>query len=499
MPSTYSINIGLPTEANRLATIGDVLNELPDNIDKLISPHYVRDSVYSIWENSIFKQTTGSSSSIEFIGIDKDDIYNKIYFGKKQISGNDIMNSSLLSSDVDTYFFNNKSDSNLSQQSTKISIIAGTSLSLYGSAPYIRSRIAVGLSSSQVIQLDIGNNSGNINMYSSSNRVYINNVGLPTISETSLNAANDKILVYNSSNSILSWNFNTLNLSSVGTSSATSSIAGNPVLVNGYSIELTETRPIIAPIGSILSGKVFNSESITEVLREMLYSYIPPSCSLSVTPSISEKGAFSPIQVSWTIFKKTDPIISALYTSGNVIGFTTPAPINTFGSSVITSPSYNIGISPVGFSSTYTFDIQDDGASNGYIPTTATSSVTTTLVYPYFWGVSSVNATNPSQINSLLSSLSKSVTGKSDKTPSFSGTGYIYFVYPVASGGPNYGLISQILDENTNVVTSFTYSIYSGPGLTSPNSYWSNIPYYVYKIGPVTVGSPNPVTWTFSY
>lgn len=512
MPSTYSINIGLPTEAHRLAIIGDidqllftysVLSQLPDNEVKYIHPHYIRDAVYSVWENSIFKQTTGSAS-IEYIGIDRDDVFNntgatsggKIYFGKKTILGSEVMDHNLLTSDTDTFFFNNKSDSNPSQQSTKISIIAGTSLSLYGSAPYIRSRIATGVSSSQVIQLDIGNNSGNINIYSSNNRVYINDIGWPTIAETSASASNGKLLKYLDGN--LYWDINIFTASSVGTSSATSSIAGNPVLINGYNIELTDSRPIISNVGSIKTNKTFSSESIVEVIREMLYSYIPPSCSLSVSPSISEKGAFVPIQVGWTIYKKTDPIVSAIFTSGNVIGFSTPAPINTPGSSVISSPPYVIGVPPVGFSSTYTFVVQDNGASNGYVPSTSTCSISTNLVYPYFWGVSAVNVTNPSQMNSILGTLTKSVTEKSNKSAAVSGTGYIYFAYPVASGGPTYGTLSQILDENTNAV-AFTYSIYSGPGLTSPNSYWSNVPYYVYKIGPTTVGFPNPVTWTFNY
>ena len=497
MPSTYSINLSTPTEAFRLATINDVLYELPDNEVKYINPHFIRDGVYSIWENSIFKQTIGSAS-IEYVGIDRDDITNKIYFGKKQIIGSDVMDTTLLNSDVDTFFFNNKSDANPSQQSTKISIIAGTSVSLYGSAPYIRSRIATGLSSSQVIQLDIGNNSGNINLYSNSNRIYINNIAWPTIAETSASASNDKLLVYDSSTGILNWSLNTFATSSVGTSSATSSIAGNPVLINGYNIELTDSRPIINSVGSVVTGKTFNSDSIVEVVREMLYSYIPPSCSLSVSPSLAEKGAGVSIQVGWTIYKKTDTIVSALFSSGNVIGFSTPAPISTPGSSIVSSPPYVIGVPPVGFSTTYTFVVQDSGVSNGNIPTTATTSISMGLVYPYFWGVSAINATNPSQVNSILSGLTKYVSGKQDQTPALSGTGYVYFAYPVASGGPTYGLLSQILDENSNTV-SFTYSIYSGPGLTSPSSYWSNVPYYVYKVGPMTVGFPNPVTWTFNY
>lgn len=505
MPTTYSIFDNTSYAANRLQEIQDVLLQLPDNEQKEINPKDIRDAIYSIWENAVFKITNGSSSTIEYIGIDKDDITQKMFFGKKLLSGNEVINSNSIlldwnQSDVDTFFFNTKSDSNLSQQYTKISILAGTNSLLYSSSPYIRSRSAIGPTFSQVLQLDIGNNSGDINVYSSTNRIYINDIGFPTISETIGSASNGYLLIYDSSSGSLYWDVNILATSSVGDTASATMISGNPVLVNGNPIEMTDSRPIISPVGSVKVGKTFNNDSIVELLRDMLYSYIPPSCSLLVNPSVAEKGNPSvAIQIGWTINKRTDPIISAIFTSGNIIGFTTPAPINIPGSSVISSPPFVTGLAPVGFTTNYVFSITDSGESNGNVPTTVTASAPMSLVYPYFWGVSPVDATNASQVNAILGSLTKSPTVKSNKEATLSGIGYIYFAYPVASGGPVYGTLSNIYDENGATVSSYTYSIYSGPGLTSPNSYWSNIPYYVYKIGPITVGYPNPVNWTFNY
>ncbi len=261
MPATYSINIGTPYESDRLATIQDVLNQIPDNVDKIVTPHIVRNSIFSTWENSVFKQTTGSSS--EYIGIDKDDIYNRVYFGKKSLLGNDIMSSSLLSSDTDTFFFNNKSNSNLSQQGTKVSFLAGTNSSLYSSAPYIRTRVAIGPSSSQVVQFDINNNSGNINVYST-NRVYINDIGFPSISETIASASNNSILSYDTLSGGLYWKINTFTTSTIGTSSSSTSIVGSPVNINGYNIELTD-GPVINQVGSIKQGKSFKEAVHTEL------------------------------------------------------------------------------------------------------------------------------------------------------------------------------------------------------------------------------------------
>jgi hypothetical protein len=54
-----------PTETNQLGDIIDVLNILPDNTTKLISPKDVRDDVYTLWQNNMFKPTSFSVSSVD--------------------------------------------------------------------------------------------------------------------------------------------------------------------------------------------------------------------------------------------------------------------------------------------------------------------------------------------------------------------------------------------------------------------------------------------------
>jgi hypothetical protein len=491
MPSTYSINVGLPTEAHRLATIEDVLNLLPDNEEQLVNPIDLRSVAYSVWENSVFKQLTGSAS-IEYIGIDRSDIFNKIFFGKKQLSNIDVMNSPLLNSDVDIFFYNTKSDSNLSNQFTKLSILSGTNSNWYRTAPFIKTKTAIGPTYSQVIQLEITNpSSGNINVLSSSGRTYINDIGLPNVLEAS-SATNSNLLSYDISTGNLEWLLNVYTASSVGTSSTSSSILGSPISVNGYSLEMNDSREIMQDtFNSIQTGQVFNNVPLVDLIERMLYSYIPPSCSLSVNPLIGEKGNPPSISVRYTIIKETDSILNCQFPSGNVIGFLSPSPINTPGSSTVTSTV--TGIAPSGFVSNYNLQITDSGISNGGIPTTVNATASFSLVYPYFFGVNSTNVSNVTQMNSILSTLSKSVESKSNKSFALSGTGYIYFAYP-----SSYGLLSSILDEDSNPL-SYTYSIYSGPGLTSPNYYWSNTSYIVYKVGSTTVGFPNSVSWQFNY
>jgi hypothetical protein len=143
MPLTYSINVGTQVESLKKQDINSVLLDLPDNTQKMISPKDVRDAFLTSWSSSAFKQTIGNAG-IEYIGIDSGnpsdrDIKQKIYIGKRNYAGLDIMNNYLLSNkDTDIYINNTKPDDYLTQ-STTISLLSGTNSNLYMYAPYIKS------------------------------------------------------------------------------------------------------------------------------------------------------------------------------------------------------------------------------------------------------------------------------------------------------------------------------------------------------------------------
>ena len=102
-----------------------VLENLKDNEEYYLIPKYMRDMVISLWDSTVFKPTTASGSSIEYIGIDSGlaDVLNKnpnryleinkILIGKRSYSGtysysttHDIMSDKLISSDIDLFFHN---------------------------------------------------------------------------------------------------------------------------------------------------------------------------------------------------------------------------------------------------------------------------------------------------------------------------------------------------------------------------------------------------------
>jgi hypothetical protein len=145
MSQTYSI-FSPPIDATRQGSLLGVLNSLPNNDAKVISPKNLRDSLYTIHEICSIKETTISGSTFSYLGFDRSDIINKIYLGKKQLLGSNIMTDAFLSSATfsDIYIYNNKYDNDLSNQDTIISFLAGVSPSAFLAAPYLQAQSTSG-------------------------------------------------------------------------------------------------------------------------------------------------------------------------------------------------------------------------------------------------------------------------------------------------------------------------------------------------------------------
>lgn len=305
MPVTYSINVGTSLEAYRKPDIISVLKDIPDNTHKLISPRDIRDAFLSTWANSPFKQTK-NISGIEYIGMDSGnpsdrDIKQKIFLGKRSYANLDIMTDSLLSNkNADIYIYNTKPDSYLTQSSTKVAILAGTNSSLYENAPYIESKIVDNVNHFEIRNPSISN--GPISIYSTTGRVAINGIQFPTVSETSANAGNGKVLKYSGTypNGYLKWADMVPDETNVGTTGVPTNIYGSSVSLNGHSLEFVEPSIVPVAVGGVPSGFSFSSNSyysaitatqqnwpLSEVLRKVLYPYVAPTLSLSLVNDIT--------------------------------------------------------------------------------------------------------------------------------------------------------------------------------------------------------------------
>lgn len=487
---TYSINTGTITESKNMASIDDILNQIPDNTTHLVKPSDIRDAIFTAWNSAgVFKPTTIQTSDIEYIGMDStlggDSLKEKILLGKRQFGGDDIMTDNLLSSDSDILFYNTKSDSD-DQSYTKISILAGTEPTIYENAPYIEADVV-----GDAIDLSLIDPSGNINIIAGDTisgqdrNITLNDVVYPTRYQNTL-ASNGQVLKYY--NGQMVWaNVGSSNVDSFS-SSGTFSIYGSPILLNGSPTTYTNATPTLTAVGGISAGTTFSNVSLVDMFTALLYPYVAPSVSITLNASsiytvtnnntsyvVAEYNSLSSLKYNYTITKKSKDVSSILSPSllDSWIGPTPPqiTPSRLVGSSSTTIPS---------IAYTYLLSVTDG---------TATSSTTAQLkyVYPYFYGVpsSALNFTNP--INTL--GLTKIIQEKSNNSVLLSGTNVkIYFAYP-----SSYGNLTSIVDTSTNYeyISSFTKTTItvnsSSPLWSSSQSY--NLYTYTAGGGLTTVNS----------
>lgn len=465
MPLTYSINVGTQVESLKKQDINSVLLDLPDNTQKMISPKDVRDAFLTSWSSSAFKQTIGTAG-LEYIGIDSGnpsdrDIKQKIYIGKRNYAGEDIMNNYLLNDqNVDIYINNTKPDDYLTQ-STSIVILSGTDSFLYEKAPYIESYV-----SENSLGLNIVNPSlysGPINIYSATGSVSINNIIFPTVQETSASASNGKILKYrgNFPNGGLKWEDPNISISTIGTPETITNIYGSPSNVNGYSLEFVDDNIVPKTLGGVEIGSSFSSGSfnnqnwpLSEVIRKILYPYVPPTLYLSVTngtdiyfsTGLTQTGYFD-----YTIYRYSN-IVSDYSISGTTYsGLSYNGNVGEHMNSSFTQSIYSNIIG----TSSYVLSADDDDESL----TLFTSSVV--FEHPSFYGFTTSNIPiDESGSNQLGTFINKSnrflVKGTNSVILNYNGSGYMYFIVPFS-----YSLLSTIKDPNEFIIHSSTMSSYS--------------------------------------
>jgi hypothetical protein len=511
MPATYSINVGTITESERKQNVFSVVQELPDNTQKLISPRDVRDAFLSAWANSAFKVTTpGILTSNEYIGIDSGnpddrDIKKKILIGKRSFGNLDILNNNLLSTlGSDIYFFNTKDDS-ATQSSTKISVLAGTNSTLHEYAPYIEAVVGT---SSLGINLEIRNPSlfeGPISILSQQGRVAINGIVFPTVAETAASASNGRILRYYGTypNGYLKWDDTNVTIANIGSPTSVTNIYGSPSNVNGYSLEFVEDAMVPQTVGGIEIGSSFSAFTydatavtgnyqnwpLVEVIRKLLYPYVPPVLTLSVInpftgTTFAEVGTTPSVVVSYNLTsyaRDENEYISDFVISGT----TYSAPFGGFSFSV--SPGNSFGGTAAGTTSSnapsvidYVFAAADQWVPNiftasGY-PTGFSHSATASIqfVHPFLLTFGDFGtAFSNSMIQGIHVSQTASRTifpyigpSQSVVMPAY-GSGYLYFAYPYS-----YPELSLIKDGNGFIIhdsSSLTFSAftYSSAGLSS--------------------------------
>jgi len=439
------------------------------------------------------------------------------------------MSDELLGTDTDFFFYNMKDNTTVGDYDTTIAILAGTGSFLYNgdiSAPIIKSTV-VSDSGFSYINLDITNKSiinvngtesgGDINIRSDRGYVSINSFIFPKVSDIT-ETNNDYVLKYKwiAGNAYGVWESAfSQSITEINYPQGQVTITGNPIVLNGY--RFTDSTIVATAIGGIQAGETFTDVDVLDMLRRIIYTYVPPRVSTffnlttNSTPiTLIESGdntrfANTRLNYSLTInstYSLTSTVtidstpsggnspVGALPASGTTIG-TYVGTVRPLQNNVLISGEYYRIIS-------YTFSATDT------YPTTSTSNSKLAVVLPYFYGtsatlstVSNLNPNDPNNINNILGTSPSAPSGKLNAilvnpiigTPSVSDNqsvyittqglninnqGYIYFGYP--AGFP---LLKQIKDQNGFTFSDIDFITYS-ISITSPNNFWGSTPYIFY-------------------
>jgi hypothetical protein len=494
-------------------TINEDYEDLISSTSSYIIPKYLRDAVLSIWDSIPFKETTASGSNTYYIGIDsgaadnllekpnRDLNVNKILIGKRSYSGtqsytmsHDIMTTQLIESDVDIYFYNTRTDIS-SQQSTRIGFLAGAESALHPFAPYIQNQVVTSPGGTNSSSLDFVAPNGNIYVMSKgqdntgadlseSAPVSVNDIVFPSIGTSSVYqksfGTDKKNLIWK--NGELAWEQIEFPLvSSIGITGSGFEIHGD-VAINYHPIEFSDNRYVSSAIGDIALGSTFRLMSVADVIRKIVYSYLAPSCTLSLSLGQSqylEVGTYPTVSLDYSITKMTNATKPTRLI--NMIPGTLAA-ISNPGQSVVNGQARGVVITPLmATSSSFTIKVTD--GENYNIATTSVFGI-----YPYFYGFTSSNVMNIS----TLSTMQKSVEPKGDKSHDITGSGNFFFAYDA-----DYGPLSQILDpSNTNIISSFSSNVKM---ISSPTGLWASKQYRVYLLeGMPQVGPPSE-NYEFKY
>jgi hypothetical protein len=513
MAYTFSVGAATVYYSQNKTDLLDVLQLLPDNTSKEITPQDVRDAVFSAWENTVFKYVNVNTAN-EYIGFSRDEIKGKkILFGKKQISGLDIMTSGLLSSDVDIFFYNTKSDSSLSQN-FRATFLAGTNSNLFTNAPYIQATQISG--ASPYISLNLVNpaTQGTINLVGGpSGSVIINNLYFPSTASVAASIANpsssttsDLFLALRGGQylELLTYNFSGGSLGSPG---SPTNIYGTPVNVNGYELEYTNSNPLVTGIGGFTQGQTFTSVPVKLMFDQLLYPQLGPFATMEITTGLSTNRTFerdhsvnTSIAISYAITKRSFNITSTSLRFQRPDGTIVSAAGPTLAGAGLTTSSHTYtftvpfsSISANTQSGLFTFSVVPNDGTYSY-----TSAQTVEFVYPYItaWGTvdailsqggisglfADAGTTRAKVINTYGS---QSIPLVNPTTPR-----YLYFMYPSI-----YGTLSAIKDGNDFSESlnggSWTYSY--NVSVTDPSSANWTTPYNVYKKTVQSIISPSQI------
>lgn len=220
----------------------------------------------------------------------------------------------------------------------------------------------------------------------------------------------------------------------------------------------------------------WSSTDLLDTLSQILaIVYTAPTISLAASGSgtIYEKGfAVTASNLSATVTKRSDPIAAVRFYLNAVLVNTVAVP-NPAGGVETYSWAGSFSDTPA----TFQAQVDDNGATGG--PSTVSSSVSFSFVYPYYVGAGVAGKT-PAQVAALTKQVIAATLTKLESIVAAGGD-VLYFAYPAA-----YGALVSILDVNSfETITDWTATTGNITGLDG-----NAVSYRIYEFNnPVIAGT----------
>ena len=230
------------------------------------------------------------------------------------------------------------------------------------------------------------------------------------------------------------------------------------------SADIFETNKVtVNNFGGISAGTDLNGLTVHEILKQLLYPYVPPTVSVACTPNggVFEKGNIQTISnITVSVAKKSEEITKIEILDGNTI-------IATQGDeSIVNGGTFNYPVDvKINSNKMLTIKITD---SSNKITQCMTNQFD--FVYPYYIGVCEEDAQIDEQ---LVLGLNKKIEMKGNKVINFTTDNQkMIIAYPA-----EYGVISKVYDANNfDITSSFKCNTISVTGLDGVAQ-----DYYVYS------------------
>lgn len=256
------------------------------------------------------------------------------------------------------------------------------------------------------------------------------------------------------------------------------------VEVLGKDMVFDNDMQIVTGLGGIAAGESLEGMNLKEILNKLLFPYVAPSVSTSITFSPSggtyEFGQTVSIsQMKGSVTKKSEKITKVEFLDGDQV---LKAITEGVGGTANYTHSFEQPVEVKASMSNTRFRFRVTDATNKtYLANTSSFN----FYYPYYYGVIEEGV----ELNSdLIKGLTKQVTDKGNKNYTYTSDNQCMVIaYP-----KSYGNLSKILDQNSFDVTStFVKQEVGVVGLDGTEQ-----PYYVYVSGAATVSN---FKMTFNY